>query len=238
MNPELEKLIDFALVNGTLSEKGRQVLYKKAQELNVDIDEFEMILEGKIFLKQKELQTTQFSNTQNTLPPPIPEKEVIKNRNANKCSNCGEPVESFSSHCKACGFEFKSEDDLENFLKLKERLSKVQEEFNNLSWKKKITITPLSLEKEILNSYNIPKTKDALMSFILFSVSKARPKLLQLTTGFGSSLYKTTFNKLLAMDPWIIKLGEALRSANLIFKNDVEFQNKIHEISQEFRLEL
>ena len=57
-------------------------------------------------------------------------------------------------------------------------------------------------------------------------------------TGVGSSMYKTTFNKLLAMDPWIIKLGEALRSANLIFKNDVEFQNKIQEISQEFRLTL
>ena len=56
MNPELEKLIDLALANGTLSDKGKQVLYKKAQELNVDTDEFEMILEGKIHLRQKEIQ--------------------------------------------------------------------------------------------------------------------------------------------------------------------------------------
>ena len=67
MNPELEQLIDLALADGNLTDKKREILNRKAKELNVDQDEFEMVLEGKIFLKQKELQAqTQVVKTQAT----------------------------------------------------------------------------------------------------------------------------------------------------------------------------
>lgn len=55
MNQELEQLIDLALVDGNLTDKKKEILNRKAKELNVDQDEFEMILESKLFLKQKEM---------------------------------------------------------------------------------------------------------------------------------------------------------------------------------------
>lgn len=80
MNPEIEKLIDFALSDGILSDKEKNLLYKKADELGVDKDEFEMVLEGK--LHQVERQKKQIS----------------------KCPQCGEPIYGLTKVCSACGF--------------------------------------------------------------------------------------------------------------------------------------
>lgn len=47
-NPELEKLIEMALEDGTVSEKEREVLHKKAQALGVDTDELDMVLNSRL----------------------------------------------------------------------------------------------------------------------------------------------------------------------------------------------
>ena len=44
-NEQLEKLIDYALADGELTEKEKQVLFKKAESMGVDLDEFEMVLD-------------------------------------------------------------------------------------------------------------------------------------------------------------------------------------------------
>ena len=41
---QLEELIDAALEDGVLTEKEKQVLFKKAQSMGIDLDEFEMVL--------------------------------------------------------------------------------------------------------------------------------------------------------------------------------------------------
>jgi len=53
MNEELEKLIELTLADGQLTDKERTVLYRKAMELGVDQDEFEIVLDAKlqIFIK-------------------------------------------------------------------------------------------------------------------------------------------------------------------------------------------
>ena len=48
MNPQLEKLIDLLVSDGELTDKEKKVLYKKAIELDVDMDEFEVVLEAKL----------------------------------------------------------------------------------------------------------------------------------------------------------------------------------------------
>ncbi|MEY4659601.1 MAG: hypothetical protein RJB36_1367, partial [Bacteroidota bacterium] len=52
-NEQLEKLIEMALMDGELTEKEKQILFKKAESLGVDLDEFEMVLEAKLFEKQQ-----------------------------------------------------------------------------------------------------------------------------------------------------------------------------------------
>ena len=51
---QLEKLIDLALIDGSLTEKKKQILMKKAEQMGIDLDEFEMVLEAKLYSKNQE----------------------------------------------------------------------------------------------------------------------------------------------------------------------------------------
>lgn len=53
-NEKLEALISAALADGVLTEKEKQVLLKKAEAMGIDLDEFEMVLEGRLAKCQKE----------------------------------------------------------------------------------------------------------------------------------------------------------------------------------------
>ena len=46
---ELEQLIKAALTDGVLTEKERQILFKRAKAEGVDLDEFEMILDARVY---------------------------------------------------------------------------------------------------------------------------------------------------------------------------------------------
>lgn len=50
---KLEQLIDAALADGELTEKEKQILFKKAQTMGVDLDEFEMVLDARLVKLQK-----------------------------------------------------------------------------------------------------------------------------------------------------------------------------------------
>jgi hypothetical protein len=48
MNQELENLINLSLIKGSISEKEKEIIFKKAEKLGEDKDEIEMIIENKI----------------------------------------------------------------------------------------------------------------------------------------------------------------------------------------------
>ena len=52
-NPMLENLIEMALADGELTEKEKQVLFKRAQAMGIDLDEFEMVLDAKLYERKK-----------------------------------------------------------------------------------------------------------------------------------------------------------------------------------------
>ncbi len=49
MNQEIEKLIAIALIDGTLTDKEKEIILRKAEKLGEDVDEVEMIIEGKMY---------------------------------------------------------------------------------------------------------------------------------------------------------------------------------------------
>ena len=51
-NEQIEALISAALADGMLTEKEKQVLFKKAQTQGIDLDEFEMVLEARLYEKK------------------------------------------------------------------------------------------------------------------------------------------------------------------------------------------
>ena len=55
MNEQLIKFIELCLTDGVITDKEREVIFRKAAEYNVDIDECEIILESLIQQKNLEL---------------------------------------------------------------------------------------------------------------------------------------------------------------------------------------
>lgn len=93
LTPELEQLIQYAIKDGTLTDKERTVLMRKAQESGMDLDEFEMILEGKLL----ELKANN---------APAPKASNNKYGEVRKCPACGAMISAFNARCGECGFEF------------------------------------------------------------------------------------------------------------------------------------
>lgn len=85
MNRDLEKLVDYALSDGYISDKEKQVLFKKAEAQGFDVDELQMILEGRL-------------NEANKSTRPV----------VNKCPNCGETISGISKVCPSCDYVLNS----------------------------------------------------------------------------------------------------------------------------------
>ncbi|KGO85256.1 hypothetical protein Q765_17335 [Flavobacterium rivuli WB 3.3-2 = DSM 21788] len=85
MNQDLEKLVDYALSDGYISDKEKQVLFKKAEAQGFDVDELELILEGRLNEAKKSTR------------PAI-----------NKCPNCGETISGISKVCPSCDYVLNS----------------------------------------------------------------------------------------------------------------------------------
>lgn len=68
-NEELEQLIEIALTDGVLTDKEKDVIFKKAQALGVDIDELEMVLEARVY------KMSQLANNVAPVQPETPAEE-------------------------------------------------------------------------------------------------------------------------------------------------------------------
>jgi len=103
-NEQIENLINLALADGELSEKEKQVLFKKAEAAGIDLDEFEMVLDARLFEKQKsdKKEDKPTSVAQNPAAPKSDKYGDVK-----KCPSCGTIVQSFSGKCSDCGYEFR-----------------------------------------------------------------------------------------------------------------------------------
>ena len=53
-NEKIEALIKAALADGVVTEKEKQVLFKRAEAEGVDLDEFEMVLDARLVELKKE----------------------------------------------------------------------------------------------------------------------------------------------------------------------------------------
>ena len=88
MKKELELLINYAIADGIITEKEREILRKKAVEMGVDPDEVEMVLEGRLGEK---IQRENFNALKSQM---------------RKCPNCGDVIPITSGVCPSCNFVF------------------------------------------------------------------------------------------------------------------------------------
>lgn len=100
---KIEALISAALADGILTEKEKQVLYKRAQAEEIDLDEFEMVLDARLVDLQKEEKAKK--SVENEKAEVIAPKSS-KLGDVRKCPNCGAVIGAFQMICPECGFEF------------------------------------------------------------------------------------------------------------------------------------
>lgn len=83
-NEKLEELIDAALADGVLTEKEKQVLFKKAQEMGIDLDEFEMVLDSRLVkIKKSEEEKAQSSAPKSNKLGDVKEMSCLRSNSTN-----------------------------------------------------------------------------------------------------------------------------------------------------------
>ena len=96
---KMEALINAALADGELTEKEKQILFRKAEAEGIDLDEFEMVLDARLFEANKE-QQKEAQAAQQAAPKSNKFGDILK------CPACGAIVATGSAVCVECGYAF------------------------------------------------------------------------------------------------------------------------------------
>jgi hypothetical protein len=177
-NEQIENLINLALVDGELTEKEKQILFKKAESFGIDFDEFEMVLNARLYEKQQSMQ----KSNQSSAP------KSDKYGDAKKCPACGAIAESFQTSCSDCSHEFSNIAANVSIGKLFEMLNEVESKrkqesdggfFGSFSKKLSETYTnnldAISKSKiEIIKNFPIPTTKNDILEFLILALPNAK----------------------------------------------------------------
>ena len=123
MSPELEKLIDLAVADGEVTEQEMNVLRRKVEETGADWDEFQMVLDAKLYNARKANQPV--APAAPVAPAPAP-KANTKHGGTRKCPGCGTPVGAFQTQCSECGFEFNDVGAVQSANSLFEKLQNLE----------------------------------------------------------------------------------------------------------------
>lgn len=183
-NEQLEGLIEMALVDGILSEKEKQVLFKKAEKLGVDLDEFEIVLDAKLFKKQQNIKA---NNTKTAAAPKSDKFGDIK-----KCPACGSMIQSFQIKCIDCGHEFSNIESSASIHRLFQLLINAEDSrkedrsitgnpliaigrfyadaFSGLQGPKKVDRKKM----DIISNFPVPNTKEDILEFLCLAIPKAK----------------------------------------------------------------
>lgn len=223
MNPEIENLINMAIADGEVTEKERAIILRKAESLGIDMDEVEMILDGRIALIHKEKNSTQeiFYSKSN------------KAGDSKKCPSCGAPVQSFSTQCSDCGHEFNNLKANSQVSQLAIDLNKIEKDmtdytrnergYNSTNWVQNTELEDRINQKKasLINSFPIPNTKEDILEFLTLSVPLALVKL----NWYDKYVLRTAQQQLIIA--WKAKAEQTIMKARFSMRED---KNALKEI--------
>lgn len=156
---ELEEIIEAVLADGEITDKERAVLHRRAMAEGIDIDEFDIIINGRLVKRNAEKER------QMVTPPRLPSN---KHGEIRKCPNCGAVVEPGNPRCDECGYAFVGLKANSSREKLQQILAEIERRHSsNL----KSVFFPQGRISELdnaINTFPIPTTKEDLLEFIMF----------------------------------------------------------------------
>lgn len=229
---QLEKLVDLAIADGELTEKEKQILFKKAEAKGIDLDEFEMVLEARLYEKQKH-------NTQAPPVVPVPPMPAVapvqaqaptsnKAGDVKKCPACGAVIEAFNTNCLYCGHEFRNVEANNSIQRLFEMLNQVEESKEEpTSLRGMFTAAwdedrVLSKKKTIIQNFPVPNTKEDIIEFLTLALPLAKKP------GFFSDPERVQMYPV-----WKAKCEQIILKARFSMKNDPETLAEINAYGKE-----
>ena len=139
----MEALISAALADGVLTEKEKQVLFKRAETEGIDLDEFEMVLDARLV----ELQNAEMEKAEKSAP------KSTKYGDVRKCPACGAHVPALAVSCAECGHEFTGVDASSSVQNLSKAISGCKS---------------LLVKEQLIKNFPVPNAKHDLFDLIVF----------------------------------------------------------------------
>lgn len=209
-NEQIEQLISAALADGTLTEKEKQVLFKKAQAQGIDLDEFEMVLDARLV----ELEKAEKAKAAASSP------KSNKVGDVKKCPNCGAIVQSYLGACPECGYGFEDISANLTSRKLTEKLDKVAKE-----WDDKINTTENDNDK-----WELEKGKEQALAHAIMTTPLPNTKadLFEFMT-MTQAAFLSKSTPYHSADAYYTKYQEAMLKAKSLFAKDDIFIAMINE---------
>jgi len=236
---QLEKLIDMALIDGELTEKEKQILFKKAESFGVDLDEFEMVLEAKLFEKKQSASQSE--------PSPVAAPKSDKLGDVKKCPACGSMVGAFKAVCSDCGHEFRNVESASSVQKLYQELVRVEEDERNrpkptpsglkslqsLIQGDRDPMEEINLAKRInqrkstiVSMFPIPNAKEDIIEFMSMAVAEGGKKI----GGLFSSARMNGENDYIKA--WRSKAEQVVIKARFSLKDDKKILEEINQYAK------
>ena len=227
----MEHLIDMALADGELTEKEKQVLFKKAEANGIDLDEFEMVLDARLYEKQKATQDVQPA-THGAAP------KSDKYGDVRKCPGCGAIVESFTTRCPDCGLEFRNIGTVNSIQQLMQQLM----DFDARSGGNELinmftggTMRRFQKKCQIIANFPFPTAKNDILEFLSMAVPLAKKKGNFFSNAYSSSAASNQEHNALA-PAWKSKCEQLVIKARLSMKDDKATLAEIEKYAQELKI--
>ncbi len=112
LSPRLTRLIDAAVADGEITDMERGVLVRNARKEGVDMDEFVMVLEARLYEKRQELLARRAAAKPAAVPPPppvatsAPQAPIVQRQVAQKCPACGAYIDPTTTRCPECRINY------------------------------------------------------------------------------------------------------------------------------------
>ena len=232
-NEKLEALITAALADGVLTEKEKQILFKKAEAMGIDLDEFEMVLDARLVeLKKKEAKANQQYQLEmekaKSAQPSAPKSE--KYGDVRKCPACGAIVPSMAAKCPECGYEFTNVEANSSTRLLMQKIDKIQAQYAeltaNVDNKDESAIRTRGYQvkrqlndrtAQLIQNFPIPNTREDLIEFLTLCIGNSKADSVMLD---GNDPVTPAWRK---------KLQQVIAKVKVALPNDQQAQELIDE---------
>lgn len=208
---QLEAIIDAALADGTLTDKEREVLHRRAAQEGIDADELDVVIDGRLAKMKKQEDWLK--------PAPPKNLENEKLGNIVKCPNCGCTDVTGRAVCPECGYAFTNIRTNSSAEKLANQLAEIEVSrrgslFGGIA---AAYGSGKTTEKaSIIKNFPIPNTRDDLLEFL----SLLKPK----SSKFKKMSLGSDQEDLHLAPAYYIKYVECIDKAKRSFKNDPDFE--------------